>query len=292
MIPWKKTGEWLELLLPHPLESDIEIQSHIRISDSFLKKLIRNGGISSKGNRVSLKLFPNEPLQDMPNWLHIDVLYEDDFCLVVHKAAGVKVHGDGSRESSSKANLSDGVACYYATTGQQCKVRHIHRLDEDTTGPVLYAKHEWAQLILDEAMREKLIGRDYIAIVQGRMKAGKGTVDAPIGRDRHHSMRRRVSPTGERAITHYEVVEVMDQATLVQLRLETGRTHQIRVHLSHLGFPIWGDGLYGGRSGGISRQALHGEILSFNHPLTEEQIEVYAPWPDDFQKLLGHLQKI
>lgn len=292
MIPWKKTGEWLELLLPHPLESKIDIQTYIRISDSYLNKLIKNGGFSNKGNRVSLKLFPNEPLHDMPDWVHLEVLYEDDFCLVVHKFAGVRVHGDGSKEGTGKADLSDAVAFYYESTGQQCKVRHIHRLDEDTTGPVLYAKYEWAQLILDEDMRDKLIGRSYIAIVQGRMKDNKGTIDAPIGRDRHHSTRRRVSPTGERAVTHYEVVEYLNKATLVRLRLETGKTHQIRVHLSHLGFPIWGDDLYGGRNSGISRQALHGEILSFDHPMTGEQIEVYDLWPSDFQELLSTLQKI
>jgi 23S rRNA pseudouridine1911/1915/1917 synthase len=292
MIPWTKKGEWLELVLPYQPESENDIKSYIRMPDPLFKKLIKNGHVKVKGARMSLKLFPNEPIQHMPDWVPIEVLYEDDFCLVVHKPAGMKVHRDDSKQNSEKAALSDAAAFYYESTGQQCKVRHIHRLDEDTTGPVLYAKHEWAHLILDEAMREKSIGRCYAAIVQGHMSEKSGIIDAPIGKDRHHSARRRVSSTGEQAVTHYEVVEYLNQGTLVRLRLETGRTHQIRVHLSHLGFPIWGDTLYGGRNSGISRQALHGENLSFDHPLTGENIHIDAPWPHDFQQLFDTLQKI
>ncbi|SFK70164.1 23S rRNA pseudouridine1911/1915/1917 synthase [Paenibacillus sp. 1_12] len=291
-MSWNKKGEWLELLLPKPLESELDIGSYIRMPELFLKKLVNSGGVSIKGTRVRLKLFPNEPLQHMPVWSHLEVLYEDDFCLVVHKPEGMKVHGDGSWKGSEQMTLADAVAFYYESTGQQCKVRHIHRLDEDTTGPVLYAKHEWAQLIMDEAMRSKSIERCYAAIVQGHTDVSIGTIDAPIGKDRHHSSRRRVSMTGERAVTHYEVVEQLNQGMLVRLRLETGKTHQIRVHLSYLGHPIWGDSLYGGPSSGISRQALHGESLSFDHPLTGEHISVAAPWPEDFQRLYAALQKI
>ncbi|MEK3720927.1 RluA family pseudouridine synthase [Paenibacillus sp. FSL H8-0034] len=291
-MSWSKKGEWLELILPKPLEAELEIGNYIRMPVLFLKKLIKSGGVLIKGPRVRLRLFPNEPLQDMPIWAPLDVLYEDDFCMVVHKPAGMRVHGDGSRNGSDQTTLADAVAFYYESTGQQCKVRHIHRLDEDTTGPVLYAKHEWAQLILDEDMRSKSIQRFYAAIVQGQSALLSGTIDEPIGKDRHHSARRRISVTGERAVTHYEVVEQLNQAMLVRLRLETGRTHQIRVHLSHIGLPIWGDSLYGGPTHGINRQALHGESLSFEHPLTGEFIHVSAPWTEDFLRLYTVLQKI
>lgn len=291
-MSWSKKGEWLELLLPEPLETELDLGNYIRIPVLFLKKLIKSGGVSIKGSRVRLKLFPNEPLQDMPVWAPLDVLYEDDFCMVVHKTAGMKVHGDGSRKGSEQTTLADAVAFYYESTGQQCKVRHIHRLDEDTTGPVLYAKHEWVQLILDEDMRNKSIQRSYAAIVQGQSALLSGTIDEPIGKDRHHSARRRISVTGEWAVTHYEVAEQLNQAMLVRLRLETGRTHQIRVHLSHIGFPIWGDSLYGGPTKGINRQALHGESLAFEHPLSGENIIVTAPWPEDFLRLYTALQKI
>ncbi|MDF2963729.1 MAG: pseudouridine synthase [Paenibacillus sp.] len=292
MVPWKKKGEWLELLLPQPLDSIHELKNYIRITDSFLSKLLKNGGVSVKGGRIRLHLFPNESVEYMPEWLQVEVLYEDDFCLVVNKPAGLKVHGDGSANSSTEPSLAHAVAAHYDTTGQRCKVRHIHRLDEDTTGPVLYAKHEWAQLALDEAMRQKHIGRSYVALVQGQPAVPRGTIDAPIGKDRHHSARRRVSPTGDHAVTHYEVVERLADASLVRLKLETGRTHQIRVHLSHIGHPILGDTLYGGTKERISRQALHGETLIFDHPLTGEKLEVQSPWPSDFEHLYSVLKKI
>ncbi|TDF97627.1 RluA family pseudouridine synthase [Paenibacillus piri] len=292
MVPWQKKGEWLELLLPQPLADPYEIANYIQASDAFIRKLLNRGELSVKGGRVRIRIFPNESINYMPEWMPIDVLYEDDFCLVVNKPAGLKVHGDGSTQGSGRTTLADAVAFHYESTGQRCKVRHIHRLDEDTTGPVLYAKHEWAQLAMDRAMREKRIGRSYVALVQGCPTAASGTIDAPIGKDRHHAARRRVSPTGDRAVTHYEVLEKLTGAALVRLKLDTGRTHQIRVHLSHIGHPICGDMLYGGAAGIISRQALHGETLAFEHPLTGEPLEASAPWPDDFRRLYSHLQKI
>jgi 23S rRNA pseudouridine1911/1915/1917 synthase len=292
MVPWQRKGEWLELRLPEPLASIESLKQYLPISDGFMRKLVKNGGISQKSGRIRLHIFPNESVEYMSEWLPLEVLYEDDFCLVVNKPAGQKVHGDGTDSSRREPVLADAVACYYESTGQKCKVRHIHRLDEDTTGPVLYAKYEWSQLVLDEAMRQKSIGREYAALVKGRPAKSRGTIDAPIGKDRHHPSRRRVSATGEPAVTHYEVSERLAGSALVRLRLDTGRTHQIRVHMSHLGHPIYGDSLYGGPAEVIMRQALHGERLAFNHPLTNERIEISAPWPADFEQLYAYLKKI
>ncbi|NOU96012.1 RluA family pseudouridine synthase [Paenibacillus sp. LMG 31456] len=292
MVPWQKKGEWLELRLPQPLNSIEELKSYMNISDAFTRKLQQNGGVSVKGERIRLHIFPKESVEYMSEWMPLEVLFEDDFCLVVNKPAGLKVHADGFDPSTRNRVLADAVSSYYESTGQRCKVRHIHRLDEDTTGPVLYAKHEWSQLALDEAMRVKRIGRSYVAIVQGQPAISRGTIEAPIGKDRHHAARRRVSATGEYAVTHYEVIEQLTNAALVRLQLDTGRTHQIRVHMSHLGHPIYGDTLYGGRTGIISRQALHGEMLVFDHPFTGEKLEVAAPWPSDFEHLYSILKKI
>ena len=291
-LNWQKKGEWLELKLPRPIENEDEIKSFIRMPDKFWARCKQAGSVSAAGTRVRIKLFPNETERQAARWAPVEVLYEDDFCLVVSKPAGMKLHADGSRASESTVTLAEAVASYMETTGQNGRPRHIHRLDEDTTGPVLFAKHEWAQLILDEAMREKQIGRAYCAVVQGRLRQTKGTIDAPIGKDRHHAARRRVSPGGDRAVTHYEVAEQWKEAALVRLTLDTGRTHQIRVHMSYLGHPIWGDTLYGGRKDGINRQALHGEKLIFGHPLTGERTEVEAPWPQDLKSLCSDLQKI
>jgi 23S rRNA pseudouridine1911/1915/1917 synthase len=292
MVPWQKKGEWLELVLPRALESEDELKQHIRISDAYLAKLKKGGGLTVKSTRVMLHIFPHESLQHMPRYAPLEVLFEDDFCLVVNKPAQMKVHGDGGDRLAGNPSLADAVAFYYESTGQHCRIRHIHRLDENTTGPVLYAKHEWAQLVLDEAMRRKSIGRSYVALVQGQPALQSGVIDAPIGKDRHHSARRRVSANGDHAVTRYEVVERLADAALVRLLLNTGRTHQIRVHMSHLGHPILGDALYGGDIKRIARQALHGEMLTFDHPLTEVKEAVTAPWPTDFVQLYSVLQKI
>ncbi|WP_248927423.1 RluA family pseudouridine synthase [Paenibacillus hamazuiensis] len=278
-ISWSRKGEWLEL----------SALSGVRMPAKLLGKLKAQGGVVERSGRVLLRLFPDEPLHCMPQWADIEVLYEDDFCLVVHKPAGMKVH---PTEAGEGGTLDHAVAFHYESTGQACRVRHIHRLDEDTTGPVLYAKNEWAQLLLDEAMREKKIGRAYAAVVHGRPDPPQGTVDAPIGKDRHHRSRRRVSASGDPAITHYELVASYKNASLVRLTLKTGRTHQIRVHMSYLGHPLVGDELYGGRPDGIARQALHGETLSFEHPLSGERLTVHAPWPDDFARLVERFEKM
>lgn len=244
----------------------------------------RKGEYIELSDRTRLHMFPAEELGFEPNYGRaITVLYEDDFCMVVHKPAGLKVHPtDMKADTDTLANL---VAAYYESTGQQVAVRHVHRLDTDTTGPVLYAKCKTALTILDEAMREKAIDRTYLAIVEGVMAKKKGLIKQPIGKDRHHKQRRRVSPTGQYALTHYQVLDQYVDSALVELSLETGRTHQIRVHMSYLGHPLLGDTLYGGKThdGLVTRQALHGVQLTFAHPFSGEQLVVHDPIPEDFQ---------
>ncbi|AWB47018.1 RluA family pseudouridine synthase [Paenibacillus sp. CAA11] len=274
---------------PDPLAAASQwLQSSLAFPPKLLQQLHEAGGIRLAGDRLRLRMFlPREPgfaaISDPPL-----VLYEDDFCLVVHKPAGCKVHPDGEER---KPTLAHAVAAHYAASGEQAAVRHIHRLDEYTSGPVLYAKNEFAQLKLDSAMARKEIHRVYIAIAQGEMKLGRMTIDAPIGRDRHHPKRRRVSPTGKPAVTHLECLEVLRGASLVRLQLETGRTHQIRVHMSHIGHPLLGDELYGGDPKRIRYQALHGEALEFVHPLTGEFISVNDPWPPVICELHDQLKR-
>jgi 23S rRNA pseudouridine1911/1915/1917 synthase len=157
---------------------------------------------------------------------------------------------------------------------------------------VLYAKNELAQIKLDEHMRLKAIQRQYVAFVEGVITPPKGRIDAPIGKDRHHPNRRRISPTGNTAITNYKTIQQFKDASLLRLQLETGRTHQIRVHLKSLHHPILGDALYGGNTRLISRQALHGEAIAFPHPFERLLIEVDAPWPSDLIKLLEQLRMV
>ncbi|WP_405153751.1 RluA family pseudouridine synthase [Paenibacillus sp. FSL K6-0108] len=295
---WKRRGEWLELMPGKAVTGSSDRQtaaeqwllSELRLPEKMLRQLKTNQGIQLAGDRLRLALFASQPIDVEPRWAEIDVLYEDDFCLVVHKPAGMKLHPDGSRKDQS-ITLDHAVASYYEMNGIQANVRHVHRLDEDTTGPVLYAKNAFALTKLDEGMRRKDIGRHYVAIADGQISTELNTIDAPIGKDRHHKQRRRVSEGGQEAVTHVEIVEVWDRSTLIRLTLDTGRTHQIRVHLSYVGHPLVGDELYGGRRDSIGRQALHGETLSFSHPLTGARIEVADPWPPDFEQLAGRESK-
>lgn len=290
---WKRRGEWLEAMPGRVVTGAADKEAAI---DRWLletagmpaklhARLRREGGIQWRGDRLRLALWPEREAGIEPVWQEAEVLYEDDFCLVVHKPAGMAVHPDGS---GSDTTLDHIVAAHYAASGCGIAVRHIHRLDKDTTGPVLYAKNEYAQLVLDEDMRSKDISRRYAAITAGAVPAQLTVIDEPIGRDRHHAARRRVSPGGQPAVTRITGREVLRGATSLQVELETGRTHQIRVHLSHAGHPLIGDELYGGPRWGLAergRQALHGEALAFRHPWTRKLTVVADPWPEDMLRL-------
>lgn len=276
-VTWERKGEWVAFRRP------------VAMSETFRRRLALQGGVRDARGKTWYRLFPPEAPRFEPAWeCPAEPLYEDDFCLVVLKPAGIPVHPAHAGQTDT---LAHRVAAHYALTGQACGVRHIHRLDADTSGPVLYAKCEWAQLELDARMREKRIERIYVAVVRGRVRPPSGTIDAPIGRDRHRPGLRRVSPTGKPARTHYRTLETFRETTLLELRLETGRTHQIRVHLSHFGHPIVGDAVYGGDTdAGIGRPALHGASLSFPHPAGGGIVAVEAPWPDDFAGLVRSLR--
>ncbi|MGG4494635.1 RluA family pseudouridine synthase [Brevibacillus reuszeri] len=236
----------------------------------------------AEGQEIRLRLCPPEPLGLDPASEVPDILYEDDHLLIVNKPVGLLLH---PTESHHHLTLDHLVAGHFFRTGLQAKVRHVHRLDQDTSGVVLYAKHAWASALLDELLRERKIKRTYWAFVHGRVSKDSGKINEPIGKDRNHPTRRRVTPNGDQAITHYQVRERYKTATQLECRLETGRTHQIRVHLSYIGHPLLGDELYGGKRDLIQRQALHGAILRFEHPFSQQVVEAQAPLPEDLLSL-------
>ncbi|WP_379321119.1 RluA family pseudouridine synthase [Paenibacillus puldeungensis] len=290
-----RRGEWLELMPGKLKTAEGEerlsaalawLETSLGAPSKLIRKLQAEDGIKLAGDRLRLRIFPPRVSQYTPYWHELTVLYEDEFCLVVHKPAGVKVHPDGAGQEATLVNM---VAALYAERGEQAAPGHIHRLDEYTSGPVLFAKNEYAQLKLDEAMSRKSIGRTYIAFVHGIVSRDLKVIDKPIGRDRHHSQRRRVSPTGKPAITRVELLETYPAASLVRLTLETGRTHQIRVHLADAGHPLIGDKLYGGKTDELPFQALHGERLIFPHPLMGDDIQVDDPTPPVWDRLKKRL---
>lgn len=233
----------------------------------------------STGDRLQIKFFSEKDFGVIPSFQNIVILYEDDHLLVVNKPAGMDTHPNEPTEVNTLANA---VAFYLQANGEFRKVQHIHRLDQNTTGAILFAKYSFVAAILDRMLEQREISRIYLAITDGMIKGKKGTIQKPIGRDRHHPTKRRVSPTGQNAVTHYQVLKTFpnQNRTLIQCKLDTGRTHQIRVHLSSIGHPLTGDLLYGGKPG-YSRQALHAAMLTFIHPLTNEKIECRAPFLDE-----------
>jgi 23S rRNA pseudouridine1911/1915/1917 synthase len=231
----------------------------------------------STGDIVQINLFKETDYGVLPSYGELNVLYEDDHLIVVNKPAGMDTHPNQPGDVGTLANL---IAFHFQSMGENCRVMHIHRLDRDTSGAVVFAKHPLSKAILDRLLIMRKVKRTYLALVHGRLKQKKGTISEPIGRDRHHNTRRRVSPSGQEAVTHYRVLEVRENMTLTEVVLDTGRTHQIRVHMSHIGHPLAGDTLYGGKPI-YKRQALHAARISFPHPMTGESIECEAECLDE-----------
>jgi len=200
----------------------------------------------------------------------IDIIYEDDHCLIVSKPKGMSTHPNDARDTHTCMNH---VMAHIKKQGG-VYAEHVHRLDRGTQGLLLVAKHPLAKSIFDRMIEEKSIIRTYAAEVQGNLQASSGTIAEPIGKDRHHATRRVVSKTGQHAVTHYEVVARYKSSCIVHLILETGRTHQIRVHLAHIGHPIIGDTMYGARETASGDYELHAIQLEFEHPFLNKQIVV------------------
>lgn len=241
-----------------------------------INTLIRGGDI--------LTIIYDEDIDFIPEHKHLDIVYEDEYFLIVNKPAGLMVHPDDKSKGGCLTNI---VASYYMAKGIKRSVKYLHRIDTDTSGLVLFAKDILTQSYFNFLISSHDIKREYRAIVEGTFNKDCGLINLPIGRDRHISGKRRVSNTGEEAITEYKVLKRLRGGnTLLSVLLHTGRTHQIRVHFSHLNHPLLGDSLYGGKNDLIKRQALHSYSLDFLNPYTDEHIHKECPMPRDMEKLL------
>lgn len=222
----------------------------------------------------------------IPEKFDLDVLYEDSCLLVINKPAGVVVHPTCIHPEGTLANF---VKAYLTEKGENVTMRFVNRLDRETSGIVIFAKNEFTQEALTRQMQNGKFEKRYVAIVHGKVLNDSGTVDFPIKRESGSIMTRTVASDGKYAVTHYSVIKRLDNdMTVLKLELETGRTHQIRVHMKAIGHPILGDGLYSDiETGLISRQALHSEEVVFFHPITGERLKINAKLPKDMAQILG-----
>ena len=237
-----------------------------------------------KGDRMDLFLKEEVPEEIEPVELPFGIVYEDDDLMVVDKPADMPVHPSMKNHDNTLANAA---AWYGRTKGDSFVYRCVNRLDRDTTGLLILAKHILSATGLYGQMRAREIRRTYLAIVKGMIRE-EGTIDLPVGRKEDSAIERMIDlEHGERAVTHYLPVRHGKDWTLIECRLETGRTHQIRVHMSSFGHPLIGDFLYGSREEQMPRQALHSWKLSFVHPIMGRPMEFVSPLPPDMQKYIG-----
>ena len=226
----------------------------------------------------------------VPVKLPIEIVYEDEDILVINKQAGMPTHPSMNNYDNSLAN---GLAWYFKEQGKPFVFRCTNRLDRDTSGLTVVAKHLLSSCILADMAVKKEMGREYRAIVRGHVSPSEGTIDAPLGRKPGSIIEREVDfVCGERAVTHYRVLEEKNGHSLVALTLETGRTHQIRIHMKYLGFPLIGDYLYNPDMEYITRQALHSFRLAFRHPVTGESMMFEAPLPEDMRSVLEERENV
>lgn len=281
---------------------DAFVVTHLpSLSRSRIKVLIESGHVTldghpckpaakvRRGQRVEVEIPPPPPTEVIPEPLSLDVVYEDRELLVINKPPGLTVHPGSGRPSGTLVNAVLARIPELAGVGSALRPGIVHRLDKDTSGLLVVAKTPEALLALQRQVASRSVSRSYLALVHGAVPVQEGTISAPIGRHPRHRTRMTVHPRGREAITRYRVIERFPRHTLVEVQLVTGRTHQIRVHLAHIGHPVAGDPVYAGRRDDlqIGRQALHAYRLRFRHPTRGEEVAFEAPLPEDFLAALA-----
>ena len=272
------------------------LKAYFKISDRLLLRLKNSKNIFLNGSPtyVSKEINPNDEItviidfvEDssniIPTKINLDILYEDDYYLVINKPSNLPVHPSMLHYENS---LSNGVKYYFDSIGLKKKIRPVNRLDKDTSGIVIFAKNEYIQECFVSQMKSEDFQKEYIAICNGIFEEKSGTINLPIGRKEGSIIERCIRSDGDTSITHYEVLKDQNNISVIKCLLETGRTHQIRIHLSSIGHPILGDTLYGDKNSDISRQLLHAYKVRFIHPITKKKLEYIAPIPFDMKKFI------
>lgn len=276
------------------------------VSRSQVQEWIRQGSVTvngaavkpnakvEAGSEIVVRVPEPEPIEAMPEDIPLNIVFEDSDVIVINKPRGMVVHPAVGHSSGTVVNALLYHCRDLSGINGMMRPGIVHRIDKDTSGLLMAAKNDLAHASLAEQLKEHSVIRRYTALVYGKVPHDKGTIDAPIGRDKNDRKMFAVTDRNSKhAVTHFTVIERFEDYTVVELRLETGRTHQIRVHMKYIGHPIVGDPMYGGRAGrtlGMEGQALHAGVLGFVHPRTGETLEFIAPLPQDMEDALHILR--
>lgn len=275
-----------------------------KISRSFAQKLIENQQvtINGKNEKASYKVCSGDNIQvDVPEAqgtklkaqdIPVDVVYEDKDIIVVNKPKGMVVHPangnpDGTLVNAILAMCKDSLS----GIGGEIRPGIVHRLDKDTSGLLIIAKNDEAHVKMSKQIQDRLVTKKYIALVKGVVKDDEATIDMPIARSKVDRKKMAVDKDGKQAVTHFKVIKRYKRYTLLEIKIDTGRTHQIRVHMAKIGYPVVGDMVYsnGKNEFGVEGQMLHAKSLEFSHPITGKKMHLEAPLPEYFTKVLEEL---
>lgn len=279
------------------LKEKMGLSSRLIKGASIDKRILVNNNpvkmnyVLKENDEIVINLAKKESQNITPEKIDLDIVYEDKDIIVINKSPNMVVHPTKRYQSGTLAN---GLLYYFKESNQDCIVRLVSRLDMDTSGLIIVAKNQYAHSELSNQMQNNNVEKRYLALVHGHFSEKEGTIDLPIYRPEIEGvMARVIDERGQRSITHYKVIESYKDAELVECLLETGRTHQIRVHMKAMGHPIYGDTLYGETddSGLISRQALHAYKLKFQSPRTKDELALTAKLPVDIEKLIANLKE-
>ena len=275
------------------------------LSRAVVQRLVKGGQVSVNGrvskpsyrvevgDEVVVRVPAKRPPQVLPEQVELDVIYEDEHLLMINKPSGMVVHPAQGHESGTLVNAVLGYLPQILDVGGPERAGIVHRLDKDTSGLIIVAKDETVRNALQRQFKRRQVKKTYLALVEGHPEPRQGEIDAPIGRHKRQRKRMAIVRSGRDAYTAYRVIETFDNHSLVELQPETGRTHQIRVHLAWLGYPAVGDRVYGRRKQQLlkHRHFLHARKLELTHPVTRAPLSLTAPLPDNLVRLLQRLRR-